>query len=88
MTDKDTGEIKAQLDALRRDVDRLLMLVDGDEGLDIDGLRQRMERMEDVAGDVKKFKWTLYGIGIGLGLTGIGSIGTLITVLSRAMGGP
>jgi hypothetical protein len=88
MTDKDTGELKAQLDALRRDVDRLIMLVDGDEGLDIDGLRQRTDRIEEMADEVKRFKWILYGITIGLGLTGIGSIGTLVTVLSRATGGP
>lgn len=88
MTEKDTGEIKAQLDALRRDVDRLIMLVDGSEDMDIDGLRQRTERIEDLAEEVKRFKWTLYGISIGLGLTGLGTIGTLVTVLSRAAGGP
>jgi hypothetical protein len=84
----DTGELRAQLDALRRDVDRLIMLVDGDEGLDIEGLRQRMDRIEELADEVGAFKNLLRGIAIGLGVTGVGSIGTLIALLSKALGGP
>jgi len=82
----DTGELRAQLDALRRDVDRLIMLVDGDEGLDVDGLRQRMDRIETLAEEVGAFKNQLRGIVIGLGLTGVGSIGTLIAVLTKTLG--
>jgi len=84
----DTGELKAQLDALRRDVDRVVMLLDGDEGLDIEGLRQRMDRIEELADEVGAFKNLLRGIAIGLGVTGVGSIGTLIAVLTKALGGP
>jgi hypothetical protein len=88
IADRDTGELKAQLDALRRNVDRLIMLIDGSEDMDIDGMRQRLERQENLGKEVQKFKWILYGIGIGLGVTGLSSIGTLLAVLSKAAGGP
>lgn len=88
MTDRDTGEIKAQLNALRRDMDRMIMLIDGSEDMDIDGLRPRTERTEATIEEAKKYKWILYGIAIGLGVTSLGSIGTLLTVLSKAAGAP
>ena len=68
----DLCELRAQLDALRRDVDRLIMLVDGDDGLDIRGLRQRMDRIEELAEEIDNFRALLKGIAVGLGLTAVG----------------
>jgi len=82
----DLCELRAQLDALRRDVDRLIMLVDGDDGLDIRGLRQRMDRIEELAEEIDNFRALLKGIAVGLGLTAVGSLGTLAAVLSKVLG--
>jgi len=76
------------MDALRRDVDRIIILVDGNDDLDIEGLRQRMDRIEAVAVQIGDFKHMIRGIAIGLGVTSLTGIGTLAALLSKLFGGP
>ncbi len=83
MPEPNAQEEIQQLAALRRDVDRILILVDGDDSLGIVGLRQRMDAMEDLAEEIKGFRSTLRGISIGLGITGVSSVGALAAIIAK-----
>lgn len=60
---------------------RLSMIIDGDEKWDIVGLRERVERMEEIAKSWQRTKWVAYGILVGLGLNGAGVTAILIKLL-------
>ncbi len=73
--------------SLKRSVDRLILLVDGDPNSDVEGLRNRLEHVEDKANEIINQRNTLKWILIGMGLTGVTNAGALITVLVKTLGG-
>lgn len=88
--------ITQQVGALRRDVDRILLQVHGSDELHIEGLHQRIDRVEKLADkvgdevrDIKNmingFRSLLRGVAIGLGITSLTGLGTLAAVLSKLL---
>jgi chromosome segregation ATPase len=73
--------------SLKRSVDRLILLVDGDPNSDVEGLRNRLEHVEDKANEIINQRNTLKWILIGMGLTGVTNAGALITVIVKTLGG-
>lgn len=76
-------EVTQKTDVNRRDSDRLLVLVDGDESLGIKGLRKRQDEMDVVIEEYRRGRTMLRGALIALGVTGAGSIGTVTAILTK-----
>ena len=87
MPDYRNQDIDDRVTLVETDVRTLKIIVNGNPDLDTPGLRARMEAVEQVAAEYKNLKQMMRGVWIGLGVVGISSISTLITVLSQVFGG-
>jgi len=74
-----------ELEQMNDEVERIAMLLDGDETRDVVGLRLRLKTLEGIVAELKRERTAKdnrdKGIVIGLGLTALTSGGTLATVL-------
>lgn len=76
-----------QIDALALNQKHNLDIVDGDPSRDLPGLRVRMKEAEAVLEEWKRYKLIVKGIAIGMTLTMVTSVSTLITIISQAVKG-
>lgn len=72
-------------------IERLDLLINGDPTRDVEGVRHRLEtaerELEDIAKLKTQIKYLLIGVGVS-GVTGLINAGTLITLLTKVLGGP
>lgn len=90
-------ELTSRLDELTKKYDVLSSIVTGNPELGLTGTAKRLSSLEKEQESLKKQidalakereeqKAMLKGIIVGLGLTGIGSIGSLVAILSQITG--
>lgn len=87
VSEHDTVLSKEGIAQLRQSVERLIVLIDGDERMDVNGLRERLEKVESRTVEIINQRNMLKWILIGMGLTGLTNAGALITVLIKVLGG-
>lgn len=86
MNDVKDGDYCIQAENIKR----ILRLIDGDADLKAKGMWQMIQELHSSVTEMqeerKQQKTLMRGIVIGLGLTGITGIGTLVTLLAQVMG--
>lgn len=69
-------------------VERLVMLIDGDDAYNVMGFRKRIDIVEKKVDELitqrNMLKWAL----IGMGVAGLGNTGALLTILAKVVGVP
>lgn len=75
-----------RIETLMGDVKRLKDIIDGDATRDLPGLRARVASAEGTVADFQRYKLLIKGISIGMGLTMVTSISTLVTLVSQVLG--
>jgi hypothetical protein len=68
-------------------VKRLQALIDGDERYGIAGLREEIEELKTLTREMAQERQRIKWIMIGVGLTGVTNLGTIIAIISRILGG-
>lgn len=87
MTDRSqAADLEAQVASLRRELDRLMIIVYGDQTMHVKGLASRVEHTEDLREEFEGWKKYLRGLAVGLGITAIGSGASIVTVIKGLLG--
>lgn len=76
---------KTKIEALVKNQNQNMDVLNGDPNRDLKGLRTRMKEAEETLDEWKRYKLITKGIAIGMGLTMVTSISTLITVISQVV---
>lgn len=81
--------LKEDVENLSKDVRRLVLLLIGDDELEVAGVVERLKETEQELETIKDEREAqanrLRGVAIGLGITGVSGVGTFITVLTQIM---
>lgn len=74
-----------QLNTLTANQQQMLDVLNGSTSRDLPGLRARMREAEASIDEWKRYKLVVKGVAIGMGLTMLTSISTLITLVAQAL---
>jgi hypothetical protein len=74
-----------QLDVVATNQRIVLDVLNGDPNRDLPGLRVRMKEVEATSDEWKRYKLIVKGVAVGMTLTMITSISTLITLISQTV---
>lgn len=74
-----------QIDVLTTNQLQVLDVLNGSSSRDLPGLRTRMREAEASIDEWKRYKLVVKGVAIGMGLTMLTSVSTLITLIAQAM---
>lgn len=87
LTDVVKSILADEFEALKAEIDRIGTVLDGNEAIDVVGLRVRVRKVEGLVSGIVNERQTqktyIKGLGAGLALLGVTSAGTLFTVLSQ-----
>jgi len=65
---------------------RMIVVIDGDEDLDVAGLRDRVKHVEDDTKSYKRDRDRIKWVTVGLGFSSLGQFGLLAGIVSKLFG--